>query len=310
MNDRDKLEQPKLTMTAKEHRRRKRARHVMESLSGLLFIAPWLCGVALFLAYPLGYSVFVSFQQVGVKPDGSGLSYAYVGWQNFRDAFLLDNEFPVKLIDFAYRSVLTVPMSVLFALLVALMLNQHFPGRMLFRTLFFLPVIFATNEIITELQNQGQGTIPFLQQYNVTELLYSTFNASIAKTILGILDQFVIVLWYSGIQILIFLAAFQTIPKATYEAAQIDGASPWESFWKITFPAVVPFIVLCLIYTIVDLGTNALNPVLTIIVSNMGNIETGYGYSSALGWIYLTVIFVPIALLVWWSRNQQKRAKG
>ncbi|NBC72075.1 ABC transporter permease subunit [Paenibacillus sacheonensis] len=280
-----------------------------ESLRGLLFLLPWLCGVAFFLAYPLIYSIYVSFQKIGVKPDGSGLSYTYVGWSNFRDAFILDNEFPVEMLQFVYRSVLTVPVSVIFALLVALMLNQRFPGRMVFRTIFFLPVIFATGEVIQELNAQGQGTIPFLQQYNVTDLLYSTFSPSVAKAITGILDQFVIVLWYSGIQILIFLAAFQTIAKSTYEAAQIDGATPWESFWKITFPAIVPFIVLNLIYTVVDLATYPFNPVLKLITLNMEDVDTGYGYASALGWIYFIILLIPIAVLVIWSRRQTREKR-
>jgi ABC-type sugar transport system permease subunit len=95
----------------------------------------------------------------------------------------------------------------------------------------------------------------------------------------------------------LFLAAFQTIPVSVYEAARIDGVTPWESFWKITFPAIVPFIFLNMIYTVVDQTTSPFNPILTLISKNMGDPLTGFGYSSALGWMYCVVIFIPIVLL-------------
>jgi ABC-type sugar transport system permease subunit len=92
---------------------------------------------------------------------------------------------------------------------------------------------------------------------------------------------------------LIFLAGRQTISKSVYEASRIDGASPWEVFWKITLPAMIPFVLLNTVYTIVDLFTYPFNPVISLI--NKGN----YGLSSALAWIYFMIILVVLGITFW-----------
>ncbi|MBP1988603.1 carbohydrate ABC transporter permease [Paenibacillus eucommiae] len=291
-------------MTLREHNSRRKSMLRSESFRGLLFITPWLFGVLAFVAYPFFFSLYISFHKLSAAADGSGLSFEFVGWLNFKYAFIIDNEFPVQMLQFIQQTILTVPITVIFALLVSVLLNQKFPGRMLFRAIFFLPVIFATGQVLSELFREGQGSIPFIDQYNLEDTIYAMFPRSLADSLMGVLKQFVIVLWYSGIQVLIFLAAFQTISPSTYEAARIDGVTPWESFWKITFPAIIPFIVLNLIYTIVDLATFPFNPILTHISNAMGDAKTGYGYASALGWIYFLIIFIPIGLLVLLARRQ------
>lgn len=280
-------------------------------LQNYLFLVPWMLGVLGFIAYPLGYSIYISFHKVKVNGEGNGLEYSYIGFDNFKYAFISDAIFPAEMIMFLSELVFIVPLTVLFALLVAVMLNQKFKGRMFFRAVFFLPVIFATGQVLLELVGQGQGALPFGEQYDVEEMIYSIFPASVAGTLANLISKFVVILWYSGIQIIIFMAAFQTIPPSTFEAAQIDGATPWESFWKITFPVVVPFIFLNLVYTIVEQSINPFNPVLSHIISNMSNIKTGYGYAGALGWIYFLSIMLPIGVLLqvasWKNRRARRR---
>ncbi|WP_274362142.1 carbohydrate ABC transporter permease [Paenibacillus thermotolerans] len=284
-------------LSLKEHARRKRAMSARSALTAYAFLLPWIVGVLLFMAYPLLYSLFLSFHKLVVSPDGSGLDYIYVGMDNFKYAFLRDNVFPIEMLLFWRESLLIIPITVLFALLVSLLLNQKFPGRMIFRAIFFLPVIFATGKVLMELFAQGQGDLPFAEQYDLAGMIYDTFPPVLADPIVSLLRKFIIVLWYSGVQVIIFLAAFRTVPPSTYEAAQIDGVTPWESFWKITFPSIVPFIFLNLIYTLVDLSTYSFNPIINHILGNMSNLKTGYGYASALGWIYFAFIFVLVAIL-------------
>ncbi|MCC3374004.1 carbohydrate ABC transporter permease [Cohnella sp. REN36] len=274
--------------------------------TGLAFMLPWIVGFCLFVAIPIGWSIFMSFNQVKVVPGG--FKYDWQGFRNFRDAFLKDNVFPIELITYFQEMLLMVPIIVIFALLIALMLNQRFPGRFLYRALFFLPVIFATGQVLSELFVQGAGDIPFLDQYNLEPLVTQYVGGEFAKTVMGVLGRVVLILWYSGVQILIFIAGFQTISPTIYEAVRIDGASPWDSFWKITLPACVPFISLNVLYTIIDLFTFPLNPVLKHIKDNMFKVETGYGYSSALAWIYFGFVFVLIALVLWlFDRSMKTR---
>ncbi|MNC20136.1 Inner membrane ABC transporter permease protein YcjO [compost metagenome] len=105
------------------------------------------------------------------------------------------------------------------------------------------------------------------------------------------MNSIVLVLWYSGVQILLFLAGRQTISPSVYEAARIDGASPWETFWKITLPGMIPFLLLNSIYTIVDLFTFPTNPIISKVTTS------DYGVSSALAWVYFAVIFVFLILM-------------
>ncbi|ASS69198.1 sugar ABC transporter permease [Paenibacillus sp. RUD330] len=273
---------------------------------GMLFMLPWMIGFAVFVAVPIGWSMFMSLHKVAVVPGG--FKYDWIGLQNYRDAFLKDNVFPIELITYFQQMLLMVPVIVIFALLISLLLNQKFPGRFIYRALFFLPVIFATGQVLSELFSQGAGDIPFLDQYNLEPLVRQYVGGELAKTVMEVLGRIVLILWYSGVQILIFIAGFQTVSPSIYEAVRIDGASPWDSFWKITLPASMPFVSLNVLYTIIDLFTFPLNPVLKHIRDNMFKVDTGYGYASALAWIYFAFIFALIAIVMGlFSRSMSKR---
>jgi ABC-type sugar transport system permease subunit len=221
-----------------------------------------------------------------------------------------DNVFPIQLITYFQEMLLMVPIIVIFALLIALMLNQRFPGRFVYRALFFLPVIFATGQVLSELFVQGAGDIPFLAQYNLQPIIEGYVGKEFAKTVFDVLSKAILILWYSGVQILIFIAGFQTISQTIYEAVRIDGASPWDSFWKITLPGSLPFISLNVLYTIIDLFTFPLNPVMKHIKDNMFKLETGYGYASALAWIYFCFIFALIAIVLWLFNRSLKTRRA
>lgn len=295
-------------MEARERRRAELRYHGARYGTGLLFMLPWIIGFAAFVIIPVGWSLFMSFNKVQVSVGG--FKYQWIGMKNFRDAFLKDNEFPVQLITYFQQMLLMVPIIVLFALFISLLLNQKFPGRFLYRALFFLPVIFATGQVLSELFTQEVGEIPFLDQYNLEPLVIEYVGRQFAEPVMSVLGNAVLILWYSGVQILIFVAGFQTISPTIYEAVRIDGASPWDSFWKITLPASVPFITLNVLYTIIDLFTFPLNPVISHIRTNMFKVDTGYGYASALAWIYFAFIFVLIGIVFAISGRQLRRRGG
>lgn len=272
------------------------------SLEGMLFIAPWLIGFLVFLAFPLGFSLFMSFQKVKVLPGG--MQYEYNGINYYREILFNSSEFYDKLIPYFQEVLIMVPIIIIFAFLIAISLNQKLPGRFMFRAIFFLPVIFSTGYLLTEFVNQGEGSLGFLDRFALGAYLDDILGGSSwGQPIQTLLNRFVLVLWYSGVQILIFLGGRQTIPISAYESARIDGASPWEIFWKITLPAMSPFIFLNLIYTVVDMFTFPFNPIIELI--GTGN----YGYSSALSWIYFVIIilFLLLILLVFMRVNKNQR---
>lgn len=260
-------------------------------IEGSIFIAPWALGFLILMAFPLAYSIYISFYQVRIV--ASGIEYKYVGWANYK-AILFEHAgiLYTNLFPFLQQVLFMIPIIVIFALLIAIMLNQQFKGRTFFRVVFFLPVIFATGQVVAEFISQGEGGVGFLDRYNFEEILSMYVSSTWSYPILVTLNSFVLILWYSGVQILIFLAGRQTISNSVYEAARIDGATPWETFWKITLPAMTPFILLNLIYTVVDLFTFPTNP----IIAQMKN-NTTYGLSSAVAWIYFAIIFFFLVIV-------------
>ena len=272
---------------------------------GYLFMLPWIIGFASFVAFPVGWSIYNSFHKIGVTADG--FQYTWVGLDNYRRMLFENTQYPVILVTYFNQMLVVIPLIIIFAFFVALLLNQKFPGRGLMRTVFFLPVIFATGQVIMELFSQGAGELPFMEQYNVKELASRFFSGWVEDAVINIMEQAIIILWYSGVQILIFIAGFQTIPKTLYEAIRVDGASPWEAFWKITFPWMIPFVGLNAIYTIVDLFTYPFNPMLEIVERNMFNATTGYGYASAMAWLYFLLVLILILFALWFTYRAAKK---
>lgn len=265
------------------------------SLTGLLFISPWIIGFLLFTAYPLFYSLYLSFQKVRITTEG--IQTTFVKFDNFKDAFTVDALFTQKLLTFVQELVLSVPIIIVFSLIIAILLNQPIRFRNFFRMIFFLPVIIASGPVINELISQGVTSIPSIKDYAVFETMLSA-DSLFSSVLLYLMDNLIIILWFSGVQFLIFLAALQKIDTQVYEAAKIDGASNWECFWKVTLPSIFPMIVVNTVYTIVTFSIFSLNPVIEHIQTNMFQINTGFGYASALSWIYFLLIAVALGISV------------
>jgi len=268
-----------------------RGRHILEGYS---FIGLWIVGFFLFMAVPLGRSLYYSFQELKTSRDG--LIADYVGSLHYRAAFTVDVQFLPLLRDTMLAMLRHVPLVLVFAMICALLLNRHAAGRMLFRGIFFLPVIIASGTILKKLLEQGAAQLPIFMQYDLYSKLRLFIPPDLLMTLLAYSDSLTLVMWDSGVQILIFLAGLQTISPQLYEAATCDGATKWESFWKITFPMILPMIFVNTLFTMVNSFTKADNGVMnhlrTVVFSN-----NNYGYGSALGWIYFIVIFLLLGLV-------------
>lgn len=275
---------------------------------GYLFMLPWMIGFSIFVAFPVGSSLFNSFNKV--IPSSGSFKYEWVGLDNYKRILVQDNAYPLALYTHFQEMLLVIPLILIFSFFVALVLNQKFAGRGFMRAIFFLPVIFATGQVLLELFTQGAGELPFIEQYNLEPIIRQYFSDRTTTSIMSVLSRMVIILWYSGVQILIFIAGFQTISKTIYEAIRVDGASPWESFWKITFPGMIPFMGLNAIYTIVDLFTFPFNRVLDIVRNNMFSPTTGYGYASAQAWLYFLIILLMIGLTLLLTYRATKNRGG
>lgn len=268
---------------------------------GYMFMSVWIVGFVLFMAFPLFFSLYISFFNVNFL--GSDIKMSFVGVKNFQHAFLKDEQFPTLFFLYMKQTVLIVFIIVLFALIVSVLVNQRFRGRSVFRAIFFLPVILSSNSILNRLEESNEGQLSFLGSYDVAGWLTTYLSESMAEPLLNVLNNFVLILWFSGVQVLIFIGGMQTISPSVYEAARIDGATPWESFWKITLPGLAPFVVLNLIYTTVDQFTSPFSDLLMYVANVRTNPLLGFGYSSALGWIFFLFVILMIGLILLGSRR-------
>ncbi len=265
-----------------------------QKIIGFAFVGPWLLGFAVFLAYPLIYSLYMSFNKV--KVSGSALKMEWMGWENYNKALLRDAEVMNNLIKVLQNTVIIIPIIVVFAIIMALLLNEEFKGRSFIRAVFFLPVLLTSGNLIESLTAQGQGTVSFLKSDTINSLL-ANIGGSLGETLTMVIDSFLIILWYSGVQMLILIAGMQSVNPSVYEAATIDGAGKWESLWLITLPNLVPFILLATIYTVVDQFTAPFNKIMDFIMGHMNNVKTGYGYASAISFLYFLLILGMIGIV-------------
>ena len=276
MSKETKVKKPKVKLGKLEQR---------EARVGYLFVLPWIIGVLMFLLIPLGQSFYYMWFNIRITPLET--KYTYVAFGNFTQIWREDPEFPAALGKYIYSILIEVPIIVVFALIIAMMLNGKIKMKAFFRLIFFLPVIIVSGPVMNMLVSEGASTIPSLSTEAVINALGTFLPTKAASSIGEIFSNMIMILWYSGVQILIFLSALQKVDPFLYEAAKIDGGSGWECFWKITLPTIKPFILLNAVYTVIFLSGNEQNELITMIKSAMfsGTKEKGYGYASAMAWL-------------------------
>lgn len=267
-----------------------------EAMMGYLFILPWLIGIIIFVVRPIGQSFMFALSKVKMTPRGRVSEF--IGMQNFTQILQEDETFPTELWEYLIKTIIAVPVIVVFALIIALLLNSKIKGKGFFRLVFFLPVIIASGPVMTQLVDQGAGSIPALNTSMIAGAL-SFLPAVLVEAIVDVFANIVLYLWYSGVQILIFLAGVQKIDNSLYEAAKMDGGSTWVCFWKITLPTIKPMILLNAVYTVVFLSNNEQNNIITTIKDAMFGTtgSKGYGYASAMAWLYSLIVIVLVILV-------------
>jgi len=272
------------------------------SLVGLAFTSPWIIGFIFLFFIPLIKTVFYSFSSIDMGNYGFDLNW--VGFKNYRVTFLEDPNNLRMIISSIGNVIVSVIVIVVFSMFLAIILNQNFFGRSAARVVFALPIIIASGVIIVLLkenvlqQNMGStetattifqsnGVLDFLKEMGLTDKLVYFFE--------GLVNDIFDVVWRSGIQIILFLSALQSIQASSYEAAKIEGATAWESFWFVTFPMVSPFLLVNIIYTIIDTFTNSTNTVMQKIFSLVSGIE--YEQAAAFSLVYFILVLMVVGLV-------------
>lgn len=281
---------------------------IREKVSGLFFVSPWIIGFILFALYPMGYSIYLSLNSVRITVNG--IEPTWVGFENYTRAFATDRVMIEYLMGFLQDSIVMILVINVFALLFAIILSGKIRMRGFFRVIFFLPVIVISGPVMKELVNAGAITIGSIEHLDILYALYELFGEGIFNFFLNTFENLIYMFWFSGVQLLVYLAVLQKRDAGIYEAAEIDGASPWETFWKITLPSLKPVIFINVVYTIILLATFDNNNVILEIKNVMFVADKGFGFSSALAWIYFFALIglILIAFLALMVTRRQKIA--
>ena len=284
--------------------RSRNARH------GVLFILPFIIGFLVFMLNPLRDSFWMSFHDVKLV-SGGGTDWTFVGIDNYSYAFSVDPYFNQRLAEEIPRMLINSTATLVMSFVIAVILNQDFKGRTLARIIFFLPVILSSGvlpgiESQNEFYNMMQGInqeIANSSGVNLSAALQDLLSVSgVASGAFDILfdmvDAIYDIVMASGIQIIVFLSGLQAISPSLYEAADVEGCTAWEAFWKITFPMVSPLLLVNAIYTIIDFFMKNDNRVMERINELMQRLE--FGHVAAMNWIYFLVAtaFIGIVSLI------------
>ncbi len=280
-------------------------------IMGYIFILPWFIGFLLFYVRSFYMTGQFSLSKLTVNANVGGYSLEFVGLENYIYAFREHGSFKQVLTTSVGNMLIDVPLVTFFSLFVAMLLNKKFPGRAVFRAIFFLPVILnsgaitAMMELAETMMNGGisaqaaevTGDTSNLA-FDVDYLINMFINLGIPSSVLGYLSTAVgrinDIIKASGVQIIIFIAALQSIPSSMYEVAKIEGATAYETFWKVTFPMVMPHIITNVVYTIVDGFTNS--EVVNLAYTTAFD-SKNYGLSSAFS-VVSSVITCAILVIV------------
>ncbi|MBK8986579.1 MAG: sugar ABC transporter permease [Chloroflexi bacterium] len=276
-------------------RRRELSHRAREALHGYAFVLVWIVGFTIFTLLPLLQTLFYSFNQVTVS--ATGINLQFIRWQNYTRALFTDPTFVQLLIEYAIETLVSLPIILIFSLIIALFLNLKFRFKGVFRTIFFLPVVITSGPVIQELVAQGATSVPGLAISGTVAAFIADMPRYLRNPIEYLLTSFILILWFSGVQILIYLSSLQRIDQSIYEAAAIDGASAWESFWKITLPALSTTTVIIAIYTIITLSHFSENKVIKYIYGQTYAVGGGIGYASAMSFLYFFILVLLLAVI-------------
>ncbi len=270
---------------------------------GFMFTLPWFIGFIMFFFVPAIKSIQFSFSDIAIFEN---YKTTWNNFSNYINIFTKNPKFLQNLSASFTQLAINVPIILVFSLFVAVLLNRKFIGRGIARAVFFLPVIVTTGVVMTAFNGGGDSSKVFEGEVS-NGIMFSTVNATSLLSQLGlsaeitgyltqVADRIFDVVWDSGIQIILFLAALQSISPALYEACDVEGATAWEKFWLITFPNVSPIILVNIVYTIVDTFSDPSNPVLAQI-NNLITSVFDYGTASAMIWVYCLIILAILGVV-------------
>ena len=274
-----------------------------KQMYGRMFILPWVIGFIVFFAGPLLQSLILVFSDLD-KTRLIDEGVFYTTWNNFANIYkylFVDTTYIDDLVSTIGSFIYTIPLIVSLSLIVGVILNQKFKGRIAFRAIFFLPVIIATGVVMSYLA--GDETASTMRGgsangVDISGILQSmNLTPDITSKLLGFVNQIFDLFWKCGVQIVLFISGLQSIPEQLYEVCRVEGANKWEEFWYVTFPMLSGTTMLVMVFTAIE---TFIDPTNTLVARGFKALnDSAWSDGSTVLWLYFAVVGLILALAVW-----------
>lgn len=288
---------------------------------GIVFSLPLIIGLLIFFIPTVFMGFRFALSDVSVS---EGLSLEFTGIENLKYALRIDPKYFQLVFSDISDLITTLPVVLVFSLFIAVLLNGNVWGKGAFRVIFFLPVIACvgmlananSNLVMETMTSNAQETenAALSAMSDITAMLQNlNFSPQLISFVSGMANNIMDIVNRSGVQILIFLAGIQSISPSIYESANVEGASGWETFWKITFPMIMPMMVANVLFTFVDSITRS-NTELVSYIQNMAFGKAQFGYAASMSWFHyfclLLVLGVLAGIVVLVLRSMKRNKEG
>lgn len=274
---------------------------------------PWIIGFLIFTLIPFVATIALSFCNVSTNITGYDISFA--GGSNYYTAFFKNTEFIPALGEFIAMAVPYTFVIIIVSFVMAYLLNKIEVGKGLMRTIYFLPVIIMSGPVMSQILDKADDAVQMAQGMQggydgvfILEMIRS-YSPQIARFMEGVFDQLTMILWFTGIPIVLFVSGLQRINISLYEAAKIDMANEWQILWKITIPMIKPTALVATIFTIAQLGTYDTSAIYSLIKTATSNTNGGFGFAATYSWIYCIVVLIMIGLACLIFKERQPRRR-
>ena len=267
---------------------------------GYFFMSPWILGFLVFTLFPFVTTVALSF--CSVSSTIKGYEITFIGLDNYYTAFFRNTEFVPALISFLGMVLPYTFIILVVSFILAYLLNKIKVGRTVMRIIYFLPIIILSGPVMSQILDtadeavmvsQGGGGV--YQGIWIFRILYH-YSPRLTVFLEDIFDELSMILWFTGIPIVLFISTMQRINASLYEAARIDGANEWQILWKVTVPMAKPTALVASIFTIVQLGSYDTSDIYGLIKAATNNTASGLGYAATYAWLYGVMVLLVIGL--------------
>ena len=276
-----------------------------KQMYGRMFILPWEIGFIIFFLQPLVQSLSFVFSNMKIDYKNSTFVTEFCGFDRIYHFLFVDRDYFNTLVESLSSFIYSVPLIVALSLIVGVLLNQKFKGRIVFRSIFFLPVIIAAGVVMMYLN--GDATAETMRSgsagggagngIDISNILTGmNLNPQVTTTLMGFVNDIFGLFWDCGVQIVLFISGLQSIPEQLYEVCRVEGANKWEEFWYVTFPMLSGTTLLVIVFTAIEIFTDSSNSVMTYGFNAMK--QNMWWQGPTILWIYFALVGAILGLAV------------